>query len=450
MPRPGGAALGGAGWHARGAARRAKTSESSQWTRARALHMPHPMATSQATTLRSSTRALGTGASGAAVLLAALLHANPASADLFTSFGGGVFVGYEGGGVIWGLETLASQTVDHACDPRPAYGALARLSLHGLARPSFTLGGFAGRELERDSLGFGLETGVTLAFPNGLENDAAGAFHTGVFGAASVANVSFWQEWLLNEYPVAVGVRTAPTFGPVDRCELPDSAVGRPQRDRDGRRLRDISPIARPSLGSSNPEADLCADWLDNARDEYESVPAFLQLAAELAVLGAPLDLIRRARVAAMEELEHTQICLAVAGGPERASDLPVPRISRRKALTGREGFQRMALESWFDGCLGEGLAARLAADESRSHTVAGVRKAQARIARDEHNHAELAWDILRWCLRVEPEVRGLLKEVRDARVVPGAVRRGDAQRRAAIAARHCRVSQRRLDVLCG
>jgi hypothetical protein len=399
----------------------------------------------------SRTRVSNAGASATAALLAALLQANPASADLFTSFGGGVFVGYGSGSFMWGLETLATHSYgdnrECAKSPRYALGPLARLSWRNLSRPAFTLTGFAAQELERGRFGLGVEAGGTLGFPGGLESDPVPSVHTGLFGEVSIINASVWQEWMLGEYPVAVGARSMPTFGPLNSCA--PSAVGRPQRAADGHRTCPSEPPKSRSLGRAKWHDELAADWLDYAHQEYESVPAFLQLAHELASLSAPACLVRRARTAAIEELEHTALCLDVAGLDESISSMSVPRIARRDALIGFEGITRMALESWVDGCLGEGLAARLAADESRPHAVDGIRRVQGRIARDEHRHAVLGWDILRWCVGCEPEVKGLLTQAREVNLRPAEVRVGDARRRASIAQRHRRACQRRLEALC-
>jgi hypothetical protein len=56
-------------------------------------------------------------------------------------------------------------------------------------------------------------------------------------------------------------------------------------------------------------------------------------------------------------------------------------------------------VESWIDGCLGEGAAAERAVREARRARDARTRGIHTRIATDESRHAELAWDILRWAV---------------------------------------------------
>jgi hypothetical protein len=135
-----------------------------------------------------------------------------------------------------------------------------------------------------------------------------------------------------------------------------------------------------------------------DAQLECASVPAFLQLAAELICHGAPEALIERALDAACDELVHAELCARLAterlGQPVRPS---LPVFAPRPALAGSRGLERLAVESWIDGCLAEGSAAQQAAHAARIAVDSDARRAQARIARDEQRHAELAWSILGW-----------------------------------------------------
>ncbi len=84
--------------------------------------------------------------------------------------------------------------------------------------------------------------------------------------------------------------------------------------------------------------------------------------------------------------------CLAIAGdlaGLDLALG-PLPRLSPSREPCGAR-LLRLAVESWEDGCLGEGLAAERAR-RSRGPV-------NARIARDEQRHADLAWSVLAWAL---------------------------------------------------
>jgi hypothetical protein len=115
---------------------------------------------------------------------------------------------------------------------------------------------------------------------------------------------------------------------------------------------------------------------------------------------SAPESLVQRALAAAEDELRHTLHCKAIAehlGGTSVSCVLPegsARPFDSRQAL-----LERLAVESYEDGCVGEGIAARqlnrsawLAADSGIAHTLRAI-------ARDEAGHAQLAWDILHFCI---------------------------------------------------
>jgi hypothetical protein len=58
-----------------------------------------------------------------------------------------------------------------------------------------------------------------------------------------------------------------------------------------------------------------------------------------------------------------------------------------------------VANEGWVDGCLNEGLAALVAAEEARDATDPEEARISAQIAGDEAEHAALAFEVVRWVL---------------------------------------------------
>ncbi len=392
----------------------------------------------------------GRGMPAAGVFLAALLDANPAlSQDYFFDVaGGGVFVGYGlgsgGGSVTWGVEAYTSRSDDvDGCSSqeRTAWGPLARFTLQGLSRPLFSLGAHVGKETERAVLGLNLEGGITLGFPRGLEADAVLSPFSAVGADIVVVDLYTRHYWLLDTYPIGLSFRPIPTYGFAGSC-----VEGRPQRDDAGCRS---ATIGAPQRRTHSHAERLASDFADAACEEYESVPALLRLVTELAFVGAPRSLIERARRAVDDELRHTSICTALARRAGwRGFTPPVPVAVQRNPLSGRAGVERLALESWLDGCLGEGLAAALAADDAALARDPGLATARAVIAEDEQRHAELAWDILQWCHEQHPSVGELLRTVRDAPVTVPARRTGELRRREGIAQRHRMDCRRRLAAL--
>jgi hypothetical protein len=179
---------------------------------------------------------------------------------------------------------------------------------------------------------------------------------------------------------------------------------GRPLRDRKGHewvpRVRAMTE-AGASSAFRLPNAIrqmIAGQWLCDARAEYASIASFLRLALELFELNAPTPLLRRAYLAAHQELAHARACFALAASYSGffSTPEPLPAAQPRPGLS----FAALATECWLDGCVGEGFAARMAAARARGAQVGRVRRVLERIARDEAAHAELAWDILRFCRR--------------------------------------------------
>jgi hypothetical protein len=177
-------------------------------------------------------------------------------------------------------------------------------------------------------------------------------------------------------------------------CYIP----GRPRRSDDG-----IAPLPQLVLNARSrrdapPQA--VTAWSTRARTEWASVPAFRELADQLRALGAPAALVTRCYGAYADELRHAML----AGG--HCAQLGEGRVildrnafGTRAPLKGPAGLTRLAVESWVDGCLGEGTAAGCAEREAELAQLAGIRETQRTIARDEARHAELGWDILQWAL---------------------------------------------------
>jgi hypothetical protein len=204
------------------------------------------------------------------------------------------------------------------------------------------------------------------------------------------------------ETTITGGVRFPGPFG----FNLQTCISGRPLRDGDEHVLPDVLASRRRPLSQgarrvdAHTRAKLARAWLDDARAEGASIPAFFALARDLSATGAPRALVQRALAAARDEQAHTALCSALASGyagvelrPASMETPPARDASRSQAL------QRLAAESWQDGCLGEGVAAAFARRSLATSTDGDVASALAIIARDEAAHAKLAWDVAAWCI---------------------------------------------------
>jgi len=154
-----------------------------------------------------------------------------------------------------------------------------------------------------------------------------------------------------------------------------------------GRRPAGLQPTDAPA--QCEPLAALLAEC---AQLEAASVPAFLRLARELELLGAP-SLAERARRSARDEVRHTRQMRRLAaryGAAERKT----PRVERPACA--RSAFD-IARENAVEGCVRETFGALLAWQQATLARDPAVRQVMSQIAADETQHAELSWAIAAW-----------------------------------------------------
>jgi hypothetical protein len=158
------------------------------------------------------------------------------------------------------------------------------------------------------------------------------------------------------------------------------------------------------------------------ARMEAASVPAFAQLAAELAAHGGRAPLIRRARRAMGEEARHFRSTARLAA--RFGARAPLPRV---QAMPVRP-LEEVAAENAVEGCINETYAALIALHQAAASRDRRVRAAMTAIAADELRHADLSWAIDGWCrAQLSPAARRRVDQRRaDAREALVASAAGD------------------------
>jgi hypothetical protein len=411
---------------------------------------------------RARGRRLARHAVAASAAALALAPSGSARADHFElNGGGGVFIGYHYGErseLEWGLEVFGTRVtggIGCSTQERQGLGAFGQLSFLGFSNPRLTLGGHGGGELNRPALALTGELGLTYRFGE----DAGFGLHTGVVAETIFLNAAARYQWLRNEAWVGGGLRVLGTYGVPSMCEV---AIGRPLRSDAGRfAVQSIATDACSDNDGQRIEAVGRAFERD-AQLEHASVPAFLQLAAELSQVDAPRALIARSLEAARDEVRHAALCMRLAERHLEACAAPaLPPLVKRAPLAPQANLVRLAVESWLDGCVAEGRAAKHAA-----RAAAGARDDEARgvlsvIARDEQRHAELGWAILQWAIaRGGEEVREAVRALREldgSDTGEGTAHEGleahgllgrDALRR--LAMEHFEASQKRLELVLG
>lgn len=144
---------------------------------------------------------------------------------------------------------------------------------------------------------------------------------------------------------------------------------------------------------------------------EAAAVTAFSILAHELRVHGAPAELIAAAEQAERDEVRHTQMTAALA--QRFAAEPQQPSVARHDPRP----LLCIALENVVEGCVREAYGAFVASWQGTFAQDAHVRAIMSRIARDEIQHAELAFAIDAWIRPQlsEPEQALLLAARTDA-----------------------------------
>ncbi len=184
-----------------------------------------------------------------------------------------------------------------------------------------------------------------------------------------------------------------------------------------GRPLRLQGRVLHPELrfGSDwtrgeRPEADaldlptrraLEALWLHDAQKEHASVPAFARISWLLAAVGAPAELLEGAHRAALEEIDHTRRCFALAAGYGGRSHSvePMPDLLLGGLDVQGSPLELLASESLTDGCLLEDFNADVAAACASACEEPAVKGVLERIAKEERSHANFSWALLEWLL---------------------------------------------------
>ncbi len=148
--------------------------------------------------------------------------------------------------------------------------------------------------------------------------------------------------------------------------------------------------------------------WLHDAKKEHASVPAFSRISWMLVAVGAPADLVEWSHRAAIEEIEHTQLCFALAQGYANSGQSktvkPMPFLLKGGLDLKEDALLVLAKESLEDGCQLEDYNADVAAACALVCKERVTKNVLKQIALEERSHAEFSWKLLEWTLAVRPQ----------------------------------------------
>jgi hypothetical protein len=194
------------------------------------------------------------------------------------------------------------------------------------------------------------------------------------------------------------------TFGawcdaPSWTCQAEGYICGRPLRIEGTERVAGVAPRhdwTAPGVARA-ARADLAAHWLSIAAMEHASIASFARVSLQLAVLGAPPEILRGTHLAAADEVEHARLAFGLArsyGAAEAG-----PRGLRLDGFSLDAARAQVLADLVAEGCVAETVAAAELQEAASGAVDPELRAVLTRIAADEMRHAALAWRTLRWLL---------------------------------------------------
>jgi hypothetical protein len=151
-------------------------------------------------------------------------------------------------------------------------------------------------------------------------------------------------------------------------------------------------------VGELGMDPELAAHWAKVAALEHASVASFARFGAQLLALGAPPELVRASKRAALDEIEHARLAYGLASAYGGASI--GPGQLELHGLSMSASWREVVASLIEEACVGETLGVAEAMAAADSARVPAVREVLERIAADELRHAQLAWRSLAYLLR--------------------------------------------------
>ena len=197
-----------------------------------------------------------------------------------------------------------------------------------------------------------------------------------------------------------------------------ECAIGRPLMEEGRAKLaktkRAIDNPWRGALprvrSTHSPDKRLAAGqfYLLTALYEHASVASFQKFGMELMRFGAPPQLLDRAQMAARDEIRHAQMAFAIAADLLGAEVQP-DNLDYNPVLS--KTLREFAKATLTEGAMGETLAVLLAVEQLQHTDDPAIRAFLEQVVAEEAQHAELAWETLRWCLQQDPSILSVVEE---------------------------------------
>ncbi len=150
----------------------------------------------------------------------------------------------------------------------------------------------------------------------------------------------------------------------------------------------------------------LAAHWTEIGLMEHASIAAFARFTLQLLSMGAPAELVEASNRAQTDETRHARMAFDLASRYAGDPVGPGP-LSLAGTVLDAE-WESILLTTIEEGCLGETCAALEASHAAELCVDPAVSDVLRAIAKDEAEHAALAWRAVRWMLQARPSLRTL------------------------------------------
>ena len=155
-------------------------------------------------------------------------------------------------------------------------------------------------------------------------------------------------------------------------------------------------PLAESHQLTMQERQILSGFWLRTAQMEHASVASFHQFALDLMRFGAPPELLMRVSKATMDEISHAKAAFAITEGFLGHPFSPQDFDMKLEHVGNLADF---AIKVALEGAVNETLAVVMASFQREHCTDYAINKFLMDIIKEEAEHAELAWDTLRWLI---------------------------------------------------
>ena len=149
--------------------------------------------------------------------------------------------------------------------------------------------------------------------------------------------------------------------------------------------------------------------WLDLAEGEHASIASFARHTLQLMSSGAPSMLLDASQKAAIDEVRHAKRCYGFASA-FLGSNFGPGQLDVEGSLTKMDA-KKITQSIIEEGCIEETISAVEAHVAASTAQDPDVKAALSRIASDETNHAQLAWDTIQWITDNFPETQAFVEE---------------------------------------